>query len=59
MLHIFGVKEGESRELVLIQVHHEQLVRGRQVRLLGGKLPVEIAHVFAVALEKGKGSQIN
>ena len=30
MLDKLRVEEGEARELVLVEVHHEQLVRGRQ-----------------------------
>ena len=51
MLHKLGIEERESGELVLVQVHHEELVRGREVRLLRGELTVEVAHVLAMALE--------
>ncbi len=51
MLHVLRVEEGESRELVLVQVHHEELVGGREVGALRGELLVEVAHVLAVALE--------
>lgn len=50
VLDEFGIEEGESEELVLIQVHHEQLVGGRQVQLLGRELLVKVADVFAVFL---------
>ena len=30
MLYKLRVEEGEAGELVLVEVHHEQLVRGRQ-----------------------------
>ncbi len=51
VLHVLRVEEGESRELVLVQVHHEELVGGREVGALRGELLVEVAHVLAVALE--------
>lgn len=50
MLHEFWIEKRETHELRLIQVHHEQLVRGRQVRLLRGELFVEVAHVLAMFL---------
>ncbi len=50
VLDEFGIEEGESKELVLIQVHHEKLVGGRQVQLLGRELLVKVADVFAVFL---------
>ena len=52
MLHKFWIEEGESGKLVLIEVHHEELVRGRQLGLLGGELAVEVGDVFPVALQK-------
>lgn len=50
MLDEFGIEEGESEKLVLIQVHHEELVGGRQVEFLGRELLVEVADVFAMFL---------
>ncbi len=38
MLNEFRIEVAEPGELVLIQVHHEELVRGREIRGLGGKL---------------------
>ena len=38
MLNEFRVEVAEPGELVLVQVHHEKLVRGGEVRGLGGKL---------------------
>ena len=52
MLDKLGVKEGETGELVLVEVHHEQLVSGRQVHPLAGELPVKVGHVFAMSLQK-------
>ena len=52
VLHKLRVEEGESCELVLVQVHHEELVRRGQLSLLGGELAVEVAHVLAVPLKK-------
>lgn len=51
VLHELGIEIGESEKLVLIQVHHEQLVGWRQVQLLVRELLVEIADVFAVLLQ--------
>lgn len=50
VLDEFGVEEREAQEFVLIQVHHEELVGGRQVQLFGRELLVKVAHVFAVFL---------
>jgi hypothetical protein len=38
MLNEFRIEIAEPGELVLIQVHHEELVRGREIRGLRGKL---------------------
>jgi hypothetical protein len=38
MLNEFRIEVAEPGELVLIQIHHEELVRGREIRGLGGKL---------------------
>ena len=51
MLHKLWIEKGESCKLVLIQIHHKDFVGGRQIRLFRGELPIEIAHIFAVALE--------
>ena len=50
MLDKLGVEEGEAGELVLVEVHHEQLVGGRKVHPLAGELPVKVGHVFAMSL---------
>ena len=51
MLDKLRIKEGESEKLVLIQVHHEQLVGGRQVQFLRGELLVKVADIFPVFLQ--------
>jgi hypothetical protein len=38
MLNEFRIEVAEPGELVLVQVHHEELVRGGEVCGLGGKL---------------------
>ena len=38
MLNEFRIEVAEPGELVLVQVHHEELVRGGEVCCLGGKL---------------------
>ena len=50
VLHEFRIQEREAGEFVLIQIHHEQLVGGRQVQLVRRELLVEIADVFAMFL---------
>ena len=52
VLHKFWIEEGESGKLVLVEVHHEELVGGRQLRLLGGELAVKVGDVFPVALQE-------
>lgn len=52
MLDKFWIEERESAEFVLIKVHHEEFVRGSEIRLLGGELPVEVPHVLAMTLER-------
>ena len=54
MLDELRIQVGESRELRLIQVHHEELVRGRQVGLLGRELFVEVVDVLAMFLKVTK-----
>lgn len=50
MLDEFGIEERETKKLVLIQIHHEELVGRGQVQLLGRELLVEVADVLAVFL---------
>ena len=52
VLHKLRVEEGEPGKLVLVEVHHEELVGGREVRLLGGELAVKVGDVLAVALQE-------
>lgn len=51
MLDVLGVQEREAHELGLVEVHHEELVGRRQIRLLRGELLVEVTHVFAMFLK--------
>ena len=51
MLNELRVEVGEAGELVLIQIHHEELVRGRQVDRLPRELTVKVGDVLAVALK--------
>lgn len=44
---VFGVGVGEALELVLVQVHDEQLVCGSQLHRHLGELLVKVAHVTA------------
>jgi len=50
MLNELWVEEGESGELVLVEVHHEELVGGGELGALAGELPVEVGDVLPVAL---------
>lgn len=61
VLHELRVEEGESGELVLVEVHHEEFVRRGQVGLLGGELSIEVAHVLAMTLwsKNGNGLEQN
>ena len=51
MLYKLRVKEGEAGELVLVEVHHEQLVWGRQDGVLLREARVKVGHVLVVPLE--------
>ena len=54
MLYKLRIEEGEAGELVLVEVHHEQLVSGREVHSLAGELAVKVGHVFAMSLQQIK-----
>lgn len=43
----FGVGVGEALKLVLVQIHNEELVCGRQLHNHLGELLVEVANVTA------------
>ena len=58
MLNKLRVEEGESGKLVLVEVHHEELVGGRQLGLLGGELAVKVGDVFPVALQEREGYEV-
>lgn len=51
MLNILGIQEWKTHELCLVQVHHEQFVRGRQLHVLGSELLVKIADILSVCLQ--------
>ena len=51
MLDKLRVQEGEASKLILVEIHHEQLVSGCQVHALAGELPVEVGNILSVALE--------
>jgi len=48
MLDELWVEEGEPGKLILVKVHHEELVRGCQLRALAGKLSVKVRDVFSM-----------
>lgn len=52
VLHKLGIEKREAHKFRLVQVHHEQLVRGSQVRLFRGELFVEITDVLTVLLKR-------
>lgn len=49
-----GVGVGEALKLVLVQVHDEELVRGRQLHGHLGELLVKVADVAARFLPPGR-----
>ena len=54
MLDKLRVEIAEAGKVVLLHVHHEELVGGGQVDRLGGELPVEVGNVLAMTLKKRK-----
>lgn len=52
MLHKFRIEIRETHKFRLVQIHHEQLIRGGQICLLRGKLLVEITHILTMLLQK-------
>ena len=52
MLDKLWVEEREAGELVLVEVHHEELVSGGEVHTLASKLPVKVGHVLAMTLKR-------
>lgn len=52
VLHKLRIEKREAHKFRLVQVHHEQLIRGSQVRLFRGKLFVEVTHVLTVLLKQ-------
>lgn len=52
VLNELRVQVGEPGELGLVQVHHEQLVGWRQVRLLRRELLVEVVDVLSMFLKQ-------
>lgn len=56
-LHIndkLWVSIGEASKLILVQVHDEEFVRGRELHRLPGELFVEVGGVSLVSLPNGK-----
>ena len=51
MLDELRVEEGEASKLILIQVHHEQLVGGGEVGALAGELSVKVGNILSVFLK--------
>lgn len=48
MLHELRIEEREPSELVLVQIHHEELVRRSEIGLLGSELFIKVAHILAM-----------
>lgn len=57
--NIFRVSVGEALKLVLVQVHDEQLVRGRQVHRHLGELLVEVGDIAARFLPRRRSRRQN
>lgn len=56
-LHInekFWVSIGEACKFILIQVHDEEFVSGRELHRLSGELFVEVGGISLVSLPNGK-----
>lgn len=47
----FWIQIWEAVEFILIQIHHEQFVRWRQIGFLRCELFVEVRHIFAMFLQ--------
>lgn len=54
VLHKFRIEIRETHKFRLVQVHHEQLIRGSQVCLFRRKLLVEVANVLTMLLKHTK-----
>lgn len=52
MLNKLRIEEGKAGKLVLVEVHHEELVSWSEIRLLRRELFVKVAHVFPMALKR-------
>lgn len=52
VLHKLRIEKREAHEFRLVQVHHEQLIRGSQVRLFRSKLFIEVTHILPVLLKR-------
>ena len=52
MLDKLWVKEREAGELILVEVHHEQLVCGGELHSLARELTVKVGHVLAMSLQQ-------
>ena len=52
MLDKLWVKEREAGELILVEVHHEQLVGGGELHSLARELTVKVGHILAMSLQQ-------
>jgi len=52
MLDELGVEEGEPGKLILVEVHHEELVCGCQLRALARKLSVKVRDILSMPLQQ-------
>jgi len=55
VLYKLRVKEGKTSKLILVKVHHEQLIGGGELCALACELPVKVGHILPVLLQKQKG----
>ena len=51
VLNELRVEEAEAGKVVLVEVHHEQLVCGRQVHRLRRELTIKVRHVLPMTLK--------
>lgn len=56
---IFRVGVGKAQELILVQIHDKQLVGGSELHGHFSELPVKVAGISTVSLEKQKGNSVS
>lgn len=46
-----GIHKRETNKIILVQVHHEELIRRGQIRFLFGESVIKVANILAMFLE--------